>query len=343
MTGSISRQPFGKTDAGEAVDLFTLADDGGLEVSIMTYGAALHRALVPDRLGNRANVALGFSTLDGYIANTGHYFGATVGRYANRIAHGRFTLDGVVHQLCRNDGDNCLHGGARGFDRKVWAVVACDAGLLSLACSSVDGEMGFPGDLDVRVKYRLAAGELRIDYEAMSSAPTVVNLTNHTCWNLAGEGSGSVDGHVLMLAASSFTPVGPDLIPTGEIAAVAGTPLDFRTPVAIGARGRDYDHNFVLERKGGSLELAARVTEPAGGRVLEVLTTEPGIQLYTGTALDGTLTGPAGRPYGRGDCFALETQHFPDSPNRPSFPSTVLRPGETFHSTTVYRLGVERS
>jgi aldose 1-epimerase len=342
MTGSISRQPFGETPAREAVDLFTLEDGAGLEASVMTYGATLQRLLAPDRGGSRANVALGLSTLEEYVANTGHYFGATVGRYANRIAHGRFALDGVVHRLSRNDGGNCLHGGERGLDRKVWDVVEADAGRLGLACSSVDGDMGFPGDLDVRVDYRLAAGELRIDYEAVAAAPTVLNLTNHTCWNLAGEGSGSVDGHILVLAASAFTPAGPDLIPTGEVAPVDGTRLDFRTPVALGARGCRYDHNFVLDAGGGSLALAARVTEPLRGRVLEVLTTEPGVQLYTGSSLDGTLTGPSGRPYRPGDCFALETQHFPDSPNRPWFPSTVLRPGETFRSTTVYRFAVER-
>ena len=336
MTASTSRRWFGETDAGEQVDLFTLTD-GGVEVSIITYGAAVQSVLAPDRTGSRANVALGFAVLHDYVARTGHYFGATVGRYANRIAAGRFVLDGGAHELSRNDGGNCLHGGSRGFDSKVWEIVEAHGGRLALACSSPHGEMGFPGDLDVRVDYSLDGPALRIDYEAVTATPTIVNLTNHTCWNLAGEGSGSVDGHILMINASAFTPAGPGLIPTGEIRAVDGTPLDFRHPTAIGARGCGYDDNVVLAGEPGSLELAARLTEPVSGRVLEVLTTEPGMQLYTGTFLDGTLAGTSGRRYRRGDCVALETQHFPDSPNQPAFPSTVLRPGATFRSTTVYR------
>ncbi len=337
MTTSIQRRPFGKTPDGKAVDLFVLGGSGGVEASILTYGAALQALLAPDREGHRVNVALGFATLAGYVESAGHYFGATVGRYANRIAAARFALDGVVHELDRNDGENCLHGGAGGFHTRVWNVVEAGDGVLRLAYSSPDGEMGFPADLDVRVDYRLEGAELRIDYEASTSAPTVVSLTNHTCWNLAGEGSGSVDGHVLTLNASAFTPVDANLIPTGEIRPVGGTPLDFRVPTPIGARGCRYDHNVVVDRSDGSLAPAAIVLEPASGRTLEVLTTEPGLQLYTGVALDGSLIGTSGRPYRRGDCFALETQHFPDSPNRPGFPSTVLRPGETFRSTTVYR------
>ncbi|MGZ4316588.1 MAG: aldose epimerase family protein [Gaiellaceae bacterium] len=332
MTASVSSRPFGRN-----VDLFTLSDVSGVEVSIMTYGAAVQSFVAPDGEGRCANVALGFPTLDDYLASRGHYFGATVGRYANRIARARFAVDGAVHDVDRNEGRNCLHGGSEGFDRKVWDVVEAMGGKLRLTYSSVDGEMGFPGDLDVSVGFHLAGGELRIEYEAVTSAPRVVNLTTHTCWNLAGEGSGSVDGHVLTLNASSFTPLGPDLIPTGEIRPVEGTALDFRVPTAIGARGRGYDQNFVVDRR-DALGLAARLTEPTSGRTLEVLTTEPGIQLYTGTFLDGTLVGPSGRAYGRGHCVALETQHFPDAPNQPSFPSTVLRPGETFRSTTVYRV-----
>jgi aldose 1-epimerase len=336
MTGSIAVRPFGETEAGQQVDLFTLSA-GGMDVSIITLGAAVQSVLVPDRDGSRENVALGFATLREYIEHTGHFFGATVGRYANRIAGGRFELDGAVHELSRNDGDNCLHGGTRGFDRRVWEVVEASAGRLILRCSSADGDMGFPGNLETRVEYGVDDGAIRIEYRASSSAPTVVNLTNHTCWNLAGEGSGSVDGHVLELAASSYTPVDPSLIPTGEVATVEGTPFDFRDPVAIGARGCGYDHNFVLDHQPGRLALAARIADPDGGRALEVLTTEPGIQLYTGTFLDGTLIGTGGHPYRKGDCFALETQHFPDSPNQPSFPSTTLRPGEIYESTTVYR------
>ena len=339
MTTSIRRRPFGKTPDGERVDLFVLGDPGGVETSILTYGAALQALLAPDRDGHRGNVGLGFATLAEYVENTGHFFGATVGRYANRIAGARFALDGVVHEVDRNEGQNCLHGGARGFHTRVWDVVEAADGMLRLAYSSPDGEMGFPGDLDVRVEYHLEGTELRIDYEAATSAPTVVNLTNHTCWNLAGEGSGSVEDHVLTLNASAFTPVDANLIPTGEIRPVDGTPLDFRVPTPIGARGHGYDHNVVVDRHDESLVLAARVLEPASGRTLDVLTTEPGLQLYTGTALDGSLVGTSGRPYRRGNCIALETQHYPDSPNRPAFPSTVLRPGETFRSTTVFRFG----
>jgi len=343
MTASIGRRPFGETDTGRQVDLFTLSGGDGVEVSIITYGAAVQSVLAPDRDGRRANVALGFPALRDYTANTGHYFGATIGRYANRIAGGRFVLDGVVHELSRNEGDNCLHGGARGFDTRVWEVLEASRGVLALAYTSPDGEMGFPGTLETSVEYRLEGRELRIDYRATTSAPTVVNLTNHTCWNLAGEGTGSVGDHVLRLLASSFTPVRTDLVPTGEIAPVDGTPLDFRIPTAVGARGWGYDHNFVLDTHDGSLAAAARVHDPAGGRTLDVLTTEPGIQLYTGTFLDGTLIGTSGSAYRRGDCIALETQHFPDSPNHPAFPSTTLRPGESFASTTVYRFGVHGS
>ena len=343
MTTSIQQRPFGKTPDGETVDLFVLGGPEGVEVSILTYGAALQALLAPDRDGHRENVALGFATLGGYVENTAHFFGATVGRYANRIAGARFALDGIVHEVDRNDGQNCLHGGARGFHTRVWDVVEAADGMLRLAYSSPDGEMGFPGDLDVLVEYRLEGNELRIDYEAATSAPTVVNLTNHTCWNLAGEGSGSADGHVLTLNASAFTPVDAHLIPTGEIRPVDGMPLDFRVPMPIGARGDGFDHNVVIDRRDDSLVLAARVLEPASGRTLEVLTTEPGLQLYTGVALDGSLVGTSGRPYGRGDCIALETQHFPDSPNRPAFPSTVLRPGATFRSSTVYRFTASRA
>ena len=341
MTTSIRRRPFGETSYGETVDLFVLGGPPGVEASIMTYGAALQSLLAPDREGQRANICLGFETLAGYVENTGHRFGATIGRYANRIAGARFALDGIAHEVDRNEGRNCLHGGARGFDTRVWDVVDAEAGLLRLAYSSPDGEMGFPGTLDVRVEYRLENTELRIDYEAATSAPTVVNLTNHTCWNLAGEGSGSVDEHLLTLNASAFTPVDASLVPTGEIRPVEGTQLDFRVATPIGARGGgSYDHNVVVDRRDDSLVLAARVLEPASGRTLDVLTTEPGLQLYTGTFLDGSLVGTSGRPYGPGDCIALETQHFPDSPNRPAFPSTVLRPGEALRATTVFRFGL---
>ncbi len=343
MRKSVVRKQFGETPTGERVDLFTLRSADGIEISIISYGAAVQSALAPGRDGSRANVALGFPVLGGYVAPTRHYFGAVVGRYANRISGGRFALDGVEHALSRNDGDNCLHGGACGFDTRVWEILEASGGMLVLAYTSPEGEMGFPGTLETRVEYRLAGRELRIDYRATTSAPTVVNLTNHTCWNLAGEGTGSVDDHVLQLHASSFTPVRMDLVPTGEIAAVDDTPLDFRTPTRVGERRRGYDHNFVLDTHDGSLAAAAHVLHPASGRTLDVFTTEPGIQLYTGTILDGTLIGTSGSAYRKGDCIALETQHFPDSPNHPAFPSTTLRPGESFASTTVYRFGVHGS
>jgi aldose 1-epimerase len=351
---SIASSPFGTTAAGDPVDLYTLSGCGSVEVSVMTYGAAIHQLWAPGRDGQRANVALGFPTLAGYLAHDGHYFGATVGRYANRISGGRFTLDSVVYELPRSDGDNSLHGGTHGFDKCLWRASVEPAGddeaRLALRYTSRAGEMGYPGTLDVEVVYTLAGCALRIDFRATTDAPTVVNLTNHTLWNMAGEGSGAVDGHLLTLNASAYTPVGPGLLPTGEVSAVDGTPLDFRVPAPIGGRLQDgfeqlelahgYDHNFVLDRVvPDALELAALLEDPGSGRTLEVLTTEPGVQLYSGNSLDGTLVGTSGRPYQQRDGVALETQHFPDSPNRPEFPSTVLQPGEIFASTTVFRLG----
>jgi len=343
---------FGETPAGETVELCTLSEHDGLEISLMTYGAAVQQLLAPNHDGQRPNVVLGFATLAEYLAYDGHYFGATVGRHANRIASGHFTLDGRVHELLRNDGDNSLHGGPRGFDKRVWKVIAADEAHVTMRITSPDGEMGYPGTLAVWVIYSLAGDTLKIDYTATTDAPTIVNLTNHTCWNLAGEGSGSVDEHVLMVNASAYTPIGAGLIPTGEIAPVAETPLDFRTPTPIGKRRREshpqlqlaggYDHNLVLNRRDSeSLMLAARVKEPHSGRTLEVHTTEPGIQLYTGNLLDGTLIGTSGYPYRQGDCIALETQHFPDAPNNQDFPSTVLRPGTIYRSTSVFRIGVD--
>ena len=339
---------------GTAVDRYTLSHPDGIAASIITYGGALNELWAPDRTGTRANVLLGFSTLEGYVGHEGHYFGSIVGRYANRIARAMFSLDGVAYRLPANDGENSLHGGPEGFHRRVWDAEVregLDGPALALRRTSPDGEMGFPGTLNVEVAYRLEdAGSLRIDFRATTDRPTVLNLTNHACWNLAGEGNGTILDHVLELAADWYTPVGPDLIPTGEIAPVAGTPLDFTEPTSIGARVRDpfpqlavaggYDHNFVLRGEGGAgpLGKAALVRDPASGRTLDVHTTEPGIQLYSGNFLDGTLVGTSGRPYGPHAGFALETQHHPDSPNQPSFPSTVLRPGTQFESTTVYRL-----
>ena len=341
---------------GSPVELVTVANTSGVELTLISYGAAVAGLITPDRAGRRANIALGFPSLAGYLEHTGHFFGATVGRFANRIGGGQFALESHVVQLARNDGENSLHGGPCGFDRHVWDIVATstrpDEARVLLRHVSVDGEMGYPGTLEATVAYTLTeSSSLRIDYRATTDMPTVINLTNHTLWNLAGEGAGTIDGHVLTLNARSYTPIDDALVPTGEVASVAGTPLDFTVPTPIGARAGDdfdqlrlargYDHNFVLDRVDAtSLEFAARVEEPRSGRVIEVHTTEPGLQLYSGNFLDGSLTGPTGHPYDVRSGVALETQHFPDSPNHENFPSTVLRPGAVFASTTVYRFGV---
>jgi aldose 1-epimerase len=363
MSGSehaprITTEGWGTTSGGEPVDRHTLAH-GALRVAILNYGAILQSVETPDRDGRSANVTLGFAELGDYERSS-PYFGCVAGRFANRIRAGRFTLDGEQYRVPVNNGPNSLHGGEVGFDKRVWAATplpGADAVALRLRHTSPDGDQGYPGTLRVTVTYTLtgtrAGGDLRIDYEASTDATTVVNLTNHAYFNLAGEGAGSVDGHLLRLAASRYTPVDDTLIPTGELAPVAGTPMDFTTATAIGARNRDgsaqlryaqgYDHNWVLDRRDDSytaLEPAARVGEPDSGRTLEVHTTEPGIQFYGGNFLDGTLVGTGGRAYRQGDAFCLETQHFPDSPNQPRFPSTVLRPGAAYRSSTVYRFGV---
>lgn len=299
---------------------------------MLAYGATLQRVVVPDAGGRRANVALGFETVAGYRAHRDAYFGATIGRYANRIAGGRFTLDGRTYVLPQNDRGNCLHGGPLGFGRQTWRRRAGDGGSITLDYVSADGEMGFPGRMDVEVTYALRGRELRIDFRAASDAPTVVNLTNHTCWNLSGAesaGAGSARDHLLELAASRYTPLDDRGIPTGEVRPVDGTAVDFRIARRIGAA--DLDHNVMLDSADG-LRHAARLSDPASGRSLEVWTTEPCLQLWTGGTLEP--------PYGAGSCVALETQHAPDSPNRPELPSTVLRPGELFTSTTVFRFGV---
>jgi len=343
--GSDAR-PFGVLD-GQPIERYTLRNAAGVCVSILTYGGIIQSLEVPDRDGRLTNVTLGFSSLDGYLAGS-PFFGALIGRFANRIAHGRFALDGVEYQLPINNGPNSLHGGTVGFDKRVWRASVVDDGL-RLTLDSPDGDQGYPGSLHVDVLYSLLENDLRIDYRATCDAPTVVNLTNHAYFNLGGEGTGSVEDHVLTLFASRYTPIDASLIPTGSIESVAGTPLDFTTPHAIGERLRDgheqvvhaqgYDHNFLIDGADGSLMPAAKVEHPPSGRTLEALTTEPAIQLYVGNLLDATLVGTSGRVYRETDGFTLETQHFPDSPNRPEFPSTVLRPGETFSSTTVYRFG----
>jgi aldose 1-epimerase len=345
---SIDKQPFGTLADGTAVDRYRLAGGGGIEAEITPFGGIVTALRVPDRDGVVANVVLGLPRLEDYTA-PGRFFGAIVGRYANRIARGRFMLDGQEVRLAVNNGPNALHGGPGGFNQRLWRVESAGDGALVLAYRSRHGEEGYPGTLDVTVTYALTPDNgLRIDYRAVTDRPTVINLTNHSFFNLAGEGSGSVEGHELMVNAAAYTPVDETSIPTGEIAPVAGTPFDFTTPVRIGARIRDghrqlvlargYDHNFVIDRQGRDEPvLAARVVEPGSGRVMEVLTTEPGVQVYTGNYLDGTLVGTGGRVYRQGDGLCLETQHFPDSPNRSEFPSTRLNPGEVFRSTTIYR------
>lgn len=318
---------FGTLSDGTPVQRWTL-ERAGVRVRVLSYGGIVQSLEVPDRDGRSADVVLGFADLDGYLAHPGPYLGALIGRYANRIAGGRFTLDGVTYPLARNNAPNSLHGGERGFDKRVWDATPVDHGV-RLSRVSPDGEEGFPGRLEVAATYTLEAdGALRIAYEAVTDAPTVVNLTNHSYVNLAG--SGNAGGHELRLAASRFTPVDADLIPAGELQEVAGTRFDFRQARKVGS---GYDHNFVLDK--GLTERAVEVAElydPSSGRALTVATTEPGLQLYTADHLSG--------PFAPGDGIALETQHFPDSPNRPEFPSTVLRPGEVFRSETVYGFSV---
>ena len=348
---------FGKTKDGETIYRFLLTNKKSVEASVISYGATLISLRVPDRNGKIGDVVLGYDGLDGYEQGKS-YFGGTIGRYGNRIAGGQFTLDGTVFHLPKNDGPNSLHGGTTGFNKRVWTGVdrsRADAQVLELSYTSPDGEEGYPGTLQVKVTYTLPAetNELRIDYSASTDKDTVLNLTNHSYFNLSGVASQEIVDHQLLLRAREFTPVDSTLIPNGELRTVDGTPFDFRKPTAIGARinqddeqlrfGKGYDHNWVLEGAGkGGLQLAAQVFEPSSGRVLEVDTTEPGIQFYSGNFLDGKDRGKRGEFYAHRTGFCLETQHFPDSPNHPNFPSTELKPGQTYRTTTVLRFSTRK-
>jgi len=349
---NLEKTIFGKTLSGETAHLYTLTNTNGVEVKITNYGGIIVSWQAPDRAGNFGDVVLGYDSLSHYIAAS-PYFGCLVGRYGNRIARGKFTLNGTEYSLAVNNGPNALHGGLQGFDKVLWQAqefITDETAGVDLSYLSRDGEEGYPGNLTVKVKYTLDnLNQLRIDYEATTDAPTVTNLTNHSYFNLAGKGD--ILGHVLWLNADHFTPVDSTLIPTGEIRPLDGSPLDFRQPTAIGARinaadeqikfGLGYDHNFVLNQADGSLRKIARVTEPTSGRVLDVFSTEPGVQFYSGNFLDGTNIGKGGQVYAYRNGFCLETQHYPDSPNQPDFPSTVLDLGETLRSTTIYQISVE--
>ncbi|HLK69962.1 MAG TPA: aldose epimerase family protein [Bryobacteraceae bacterium] len=348
----ISHADFGKMPDGTAIQIYTLTNTHGLEARIITYGGAVVSLKTPDKTGAMGDIVQGFDSLPGYLQNE-PYFGALIGRYGNRIGNAKFTLDGKEYTLPKNDGANTLHGGEKGFDKRVWTGRELPDGGLELTYLSKDGEEGFPGNLKATVVYHLNdANELTIDYTATTDKDTVVNLTNHSYFNLKGAGNGDILGHLMMLMADRFTPVDAGLIPTGELRSVAGTPFDFRQPTAIGSRieqndeqlklGKGYDHNWVLNRSGNGTRLAARVEEPTTGRVMEVLTTEPAIQFYTGNFLDGTLKGKDGKMYGHRAAFCLETQHYPDSPNKPKFPSTELKPGKTYRTTTIYRFSTKK-
>jgi aldose 1-epimerase len=342
--GSVTKTAFGTAPDGTAVELYTLKSEG-IEASIMTYGARVVSIKTPDRDGKIANVVLGYSALDGYVADKSTYFGAIVGRYGNRIAFGKFSIDGHQYQIPTNNNANSLHGGTVGFDRLVWqAKTITDGAEMTLV--SKDGDQGFPGTLTVHVRYTVHHGALRIDYIETTDKPTVVNLTNHSYFNLAGDGTTTILNDELTLPADQYTPVDAGLIPTGVLAPVEGTPFDFRKATVIGARIHDdneqlkiaggYDHNWVLRGKNGEVKTAGRVYDANSGRVLTVTTTEPGVQFYTGNFLDGTKYGAAQEGHAKNTGLCLETQHFPDSPNHPAFPTTELKPGETRHSTTTF-------
>jgi len=353
-TNSITSAPFGTTADGTPVEIYTLRNTHGLEARILTYGGILQSLYVPDRNGKLGDVTLGYDNLQGYLDKT-PYFGALIGRYGNRIGGAKFTLEGQTYTLATNNGPNTLHGGLKGFDKVVWSaksLVGPDGPELVLAYYSRDGEEGFPGNLQVAAIYTLTDdNELKLQFSATTDKPTVVNLTHHTYWNLTGRGDTDILGHIVYINADQTTPVDAGLITTGEFKSVDGTPFDFRKPTAIGARindpdpvlqyGPGYDHNWVISKPLGQYGLQARVTDPASGRVMEVWSDEPGLQFYAGNFLDGTITGKGGQVYKIHDAFAMEPQHYPDSPNKPNFPTTELKPGEKYHNTIVYKFSAE--
>ncbi len=354
-TPRIQKRVFGKLADGGTVDLYTLTNKNGLQAQISTYGGVLVTLRTPDQRGRMADIVLGYDNARGYV-NDASYFGALIGRFANRIAGGKFTLEGQEYQLAQNNDANHLHGGVRGFDKAIWQAKPIDhpdGVALELTYLSKDGEENYPGNLSVTVVYSLTnADELRLDYEASTDKPTIINLTHHSYFNLSGQGTGSILSHEVRINADRFTPVDKDLIPTGQLQSVTGTPFDFTQMTPIGKRiyerhpqlllGRGYDHNYVLNNQGKELSLAAEVFDPKSGRGLEMWTTEPGMQFYTGNFLNGAR-GKAGRLYNFRDGFCLEAQHFPDSPNQPAFPSTVLKPNEKYTQTTVYKFIVKGS
>ncbi|MBV9180432.1 MAG: galactose mutarotase [Acidobacteria bacterium] len=344
IEAQVTKKSFGKTPDGKNVDIYTLKTDA-LEADIIAYGGIIQSLKVPDKAGTSADVVLGFDSLDGYTSGNKAFFGALIGRYGNRIAGGQFTLDGRAYQIPKNDGPNALHGGPRGFDKVVWSAKPIAHGV-ELTYVSPDGDQGFPGTLTAIVRYTLVGKELKIEYNATTDKDTVVNLTNHSYFNLSGQGKGDILAHQVQIHASRYTPVDDSLIPTGELAPVEGTPFDFRKPTAVGARinddndqlkkGHGYDHNWVLD-SAGKLSPAAEVYDSSSGRVLEVLSDQPGVQFYTGNFLDGSITGKDGKVYGHRAALCLETQHFRDSPNHRKFPSTELKPGQKYHTVTVFR------
>ena len=344
----VSKQSFGKTPDGAAIDIYTLVN-GSLEARVTNFGGIVVSLKVPDKNGTSADVVLGYDSLDGYLTNPA-YLGAIIGRYGNRIAGGKFTLDGKTYSIPQNNGSNALHGGTKGFNKAVWNAKEIPNGI-ELNYTSPDGDQGFPGNLKMTVRYTVTNTDLKIEYSATTDKDTVVNLTNHSYFNLKGQGNGDILQHQVKINAKRYTPVDANMIPTGELAPVQGTPFDFPKLTAVGAHinddneqlklGKGYDHNFVLDSGGGKLAEAAEVYEPATGRLMEVWTDQPGVQFYTGNFLDGTITGKEGKVYQQRFALCLETQHFPDSPNHPKFPSTELKPGHKYHSVTIYRFSAK--